>query len=512
MRNTLLTRSHKQQSGAVSIFIVLFTTLLVTVVATSFVQLMLRNQQQATNSDLSQSAYDSALAGVEDAKRVLVRLKQCERSGGSDCGAIIDAIDDRQCDTTIAAGVVTTPVGSDEVQVGEPEDNQAYTCVKINSTTTNYEGDLEANGSPQVIRLKGVSPFNRIRVSWFTKTNANEANAATYDQVAGNLPPHANWLVTQPPVLRAQLIQFDAAAARTNGINLNNFSSTGTNNAKALFLYPNNSGSLNGTANFADDRRRDINERNDITLSSCVQDISSNPFACRMTISLPNPEGAASYDTREAYLQLAAIYNNQYGTSFQVELLNNSDEVMFDGVQPVVDSTGRASDLFRRVQARVSVKDDGRELTFPNAALSVQGDICKNFFVTDSASDYETECTVPPAAASADGNALILTLCDIQVCKKNTNSDNEDVGSTPALSYTRTHVNGSNNPDANVLGCSWQISDGTTINNQHCYYGDSFKHTYPRSPNDAVIYYTVTLTMRLTTGEKVTTERTKIPH
>ena len=78
-------------------------------------------------------------------------------------------------------------------------------------------------------------------------------------------------------------------------------------------------------------------------------------------------------------------------TSFSVKLLNctSDDEcktVKFVGVQTKVDATGRANDLFRRVEARVELQD----VSFPLAkyGLNVYGDgndegsIFKNYWAT----------------------------------------------------------------------------------------------------------------------------------
>ena len=59
-----------QQTGVVSIFAVIFSALIMSILTVSFIRLMVVDQKQASDNDLSQSAYDAALAGVEDAKGV----------------------------------------------------------------------------------------------------------------------------------------------------------------------------------------------------------------------------------------------------------------------------------------------------------------------------------------------------------------------------------------------------------------------------------------------------------
>ena len=88
------------QRGAVSLFIVVFAALLITIVTVSFVRIMLQDQQQATTTDLSQSAYDSAQAGVEDAKRALLKYQDICNSGGN-CLTAANIINSNVCNTAI---------------------------------------------------------------------------------------------------------------------------------------------------------------------------------------------------------------------------------------------------------------------------------------------------------------------------------------------------------------------------------------------------------------------------
>ena len=62
----------KTKKGMASLYLVAFTTLLLGVLTMSFVRVMVTESKESSNSDLSQSAYDSALAGIEDAKTAII--------------------------------------------------------------------------------------------------------------------------------------------------------------------------------------------------------------------------------------------------------------------------------------------------------------------------------------------------------------------------------------------------------------------------------------------------------
>lgn len=366
---------HTKQRGAVSIFIVIFTALLVTIVTAGFIQIMLHNQEQATNNDLSQSAYDSALAGVEDAKRALVKLKECEADASDNCEVALEAaLDSQSCESLGESGAGVTTFDDGEVQVGDSTLNQAYSCVKVQLDTDSVEDDLTADNDTVVVPLRGVEAFDRIRLSWFTVADLpSTGSTPTFTINPVDLTPVTDWPDTQPGILRAQLIQF----SRGN-LTLSDFNTKNTAHAKTRFLFPSTTGAA--TTSFGSDQRRNTASRNSPFDTRCAASFSATEYLCSTIITLP------AMANREAYLQLAFFYNDAH---FKIELLNGSDVIDFNNVQPVADATGRASDLFRRVKARLSITDGGSPLQFPDAALSLRGSLCKDFFITNDTDDYQ---------------------------------------------------------------------------------------------------------------------------
>ena len=70
------------------------------------------------------------------------------------------------------------------------------------------------------------------------------------------------------------------------------------------------------------------------------------------------------------------------GGSVRISLLNSIGNVVkFDGVQPAVDSTGRAANIFRRVEARLEM---GSDFNYPDNAVELNNNLCKDFSVSES--------------------------------------------------------------------------------------------------------------------------------
>jgi Tfp pilus assembly protein PilX len=376
--------------GAVSLFIVVFSALLMTVVTVSFVTLMIANEQHATANDLSQSALDSAQAGVEDAKRALLEYEaQCDGSTSGACGPIVAAM--ANCNGIFGALNVVGTSNSSVVAVGGSSDasyDQEYTCVEVALNTDNYLGTLNADQSV-IIPLTSTAPFDTVQLSWYSPTDLQGAAGSQVNlaSAGSGLYSQANWPVNRPSIMRVQMMQFDSS----DGFTLSQFdsNSSGQSDAATMFLYPTGitgqSGSNAGQILFYTPRNIASGSTGNLpTDVTCNGDLVNGGFSCSVQLVLPAPVGGG---TALSYLRLTSLYNASH---YEVKLLSAGNTVDFQAVQPEIDSTGRANDVYRRVVTRVVLSDQA--FPYPNAAVDTSGNFCKNFVVTDKTPDTD-ECT-----------------------------------------------------------------------------------------------------------------------
>lgn len=356
---------HTQQ-GAASLFAVIFSMLLLTVLTVGFIKIMITDQQRATNNDLSQSAYDAALAGVEDAKRV-VRASQegilpadFLPEKGSNCNVIAQS------------GVVANSSNEETlIRSGTAGENfeQAYTCVKIQMNTPDFLYKAVKDRT-QVVPLKATSDFDTIVLEWYRRDDEDNANNADATDPPEQLPKENEWGANTPSLLRAQLINpgqtFDLAALDNTGA--------------TTFLKPKvlSNPTVGTELNVATRHRATDGQAHDNStdMTFCSREFTfSDAYACKATLKVGTITQAASVN---AFLRLNSLYK---GASVKITLRNSTGIVNFDGVQPAVDSTGRANNLFRRVEARLHIGDD---FAYPDNAVELINSLCKDFSIADN--------------------------------------------------------------------------------------------------------------------------------
>lgn len=359
------TKTRIQEQGGASIFVVIFSALLITIITVGFVQLMLRSQQDALTLDLSQSAYDSAMAGVEDAK-IAIDMAQANPSAAAalaagQCGSVKQVLMNEDIDQE----TVIEQSDTDEVSKSLA---QAYTCVKVDMNPDRTDGKLDANASEVIpLRVASPTPVTHMKITW--RLPEGVQGPATYPSAIDNLLPHSgDWPDTRPALLRLQLMQYSGA------ISAEDFTDNPTQAInRTIFFLPDDLVSASVY---------DFNEANDATMKQIFCDPSGS---CSITLALP------AGTTR--FARLTSLYN---GMHYSLSLHGSVDGVALplEGVTAKVDSTGRAGDVYRRVEADVDLR---RQSTYPEAALDVNNPICKDFTVGTREEHYSIRCDDPAA-------------------------------------------------------------------------------------------------------------------
>ena len=453
---------QETKKGAASIYIVIFTTTLLGIIALSFVRIMLAESFRTTNYSLSQSAYNSSLAGVEDAKIALLRLQNCINNSNylpnSGCSAYLNSFADetssgntaKNCDIVRDllgyTGSNETIIQTDSnatgtTKVGEAFD-QAYTCVKISYYTDDYIATLNDNSPTRMVPLRAtdINKVNRISLQWFTMDdyftvapNGNNLNSeweglngftgtlssnktgyrdssnqeinyknhfiATTDVKSGIVPPplQSTFIQTAPSYTLSQFYSSYNDRSDRGTLLLR---PTKTNFRGLTAAKPSNS--LPSTA-ITYSASKSFNTPIDVYCKLGDGNWAGG-YACQADFTVPSPVGSSTRHDSTSFL----VLNLPYGvpsTEVKVKMYScydsskglydkvthggaevaNCSNVKFAGVQPIVDSTGRANDLFRRVEARIELIDTyfpipnyALAMTDPNNAKGIQ----KNYYAT----------------------------------------------------------------------------------------------------------------------------------
>lgn len=388
----------KTKKGAASFYMVAFSTLILIIIVTSFAAVIISEVTRTTNDDLSQSAYDSALAGVEDAKLVIYNYQKCikDNDDRSWCNSVKQVVED-QNDCDGVGKILGRTRGGDEEGVPIQESSgaannmsQFYTCVKINFPG-NYISSINSSNSAKVIKTKfedGVAEkVKKVKVSWFSADNSSSAGEANFQNFNNNKVEFGD-KTSIPPTISVSMLQTPASF----DVNTLTASSEGnTTNRGTLFLVPTSSVEaakktdaetyLAGYS--ATENQNHISENGFVKSNNraatnkpyavyCSFE-GGKEYACSATIDLPNPTGGAR--NKDTFIFVVSLPYGKPQTTFALDFYcdvvcntavaedddasqEEKSTAMLDGVQVSIDSTGRANDMYRRVEVRLEGESD----------------------------------------------------------------------------------------------------------------------------------------------------------
>lgn len=428
----------KKKRGVASFYIVTFSTLILMIITASFATVIISEINRTSNDDLSQSAYDSALAGIEDAKIAFANYQRCLENGYTiasakapnndnniSCEEIIYWMNNPDCDmvghilgrisetsssqngdnTEVSLGSTTTTTGSSETSL-----NQAYTCVVVDKELDDYRSELTTAADTKIVGIKfnsnEANALSKVRLSWYSinpETPFKFGDTRNGGSEAAFKPKTDTGLIA-PPVLEFQLVQTAGVFTVQQLIGHTDSSSTQTDRG-TLYLVPKKGNATNTISAKALLDSNNLQVKNLPKFVECRDSSNStaSDYSCTVDIELPMPIGGNR--NKDTLLFALSLPYNQPETDFSMEFFCGTEhcgsvmngevrtqQLSIHDTQVKIDSTGRANDLFRRVEVRLETQDTS--LPYPYYAMQILSNdsdytVSKDMIVSCEHSLYE---------------------------------------------------------------------------------------------------------------------------
>ena len=318
-----MTVNKKNEVGIVSIMVTMVMLIVISLIVLGFAEISRNDQRNSTDVQLSTEAYYAAESGVNDALAAII-------NNGQPVQSKLNCNNNAFYDFNGTTSVINIT------------DNVSYTCLTINpAPTTLY---YTANTASTVIPLTSTTAFNNLTLDWGVANGSSGTSTCNGSTVS--FPPVSSWTNCNFPILRVDLLNANGQLARGGPNDWSNDTST-------MYFVPNTSVGASQPAS--------LSSRGSVFSAHCSQ------TDCLDTINLG--PGGTSY-----YMRVTTIYKTDS------KLTVTAGGTQFYGTQVIIDSTGKAQDILRRIEVAVDLTDsDTYEI--PSGALITEDSVCKQFGV-----------------------------------------------------------------------------------------------------------------------------------
>lgn len=340
MHNKNISKRQKtDQRGIVAILVTMILMVVISLIVISFAKISRREQRNALDRQLSTQAFYAAESGINDARKVIDNWISTGQNA-----KLISYMD--SCNGVGSFAAAAVPPGP-VVNLGTPiipGGNASYTCLfaDLAPKTIVYTKSDQQHVLP--IKDQSGAPISNIEIYFDDGSGGTSFTSCPSEHNNG---PYSN---CDSPILRLEMV-------KGSDLTIN----------KVFFIYP--SQSSGGTISYGTTTGG--------TAQADCSYVATNPNRCKIQVT--NLSGN-SY-----FLRLKGIYKS---AAFTISANDGVAELV--GAQILIDSTGKAEDVERRIQVRTRANNLSSDV--PLYGLEGTGKICKKFYLTDTTAKDAGSC------------------------------------------------------------------------------------------------------------------------
>jgi len=323
-------KRNERQAGIVSLIVTLVMMLVISLVVIGFTQVTNRTQREALDRQLATQAQYAAESGVNKVGTII------------DNAAIVQTKTKTTCDNNgvyaIGNGYYSPTINS--------TNNVSVTCVLVDTRPSDIRVSANQTSStivPITVVKQDGTPRN---AGSLTFTWQPESQSDTPDCSSFNVSFPASAADCNFGLLRVDLVRGNAAGDADALMGA----------TTSFYMKPTSGAGATYTLNNASPKGNIVN-------ADC-----SPKTTCTATVTLNDAWNIGNF-----YARLSTLYH-----AAPTVVIDAPGDASFEGAQAVIDSTGKAQDVLKRIQVRypIGVRHDD---TIPPFALQSDATICKKF-------------------------------------------------------------------------------------------------------------------------------------
>lgn len=319
----------------VAIVTTMVLMVVISLIVLGFATISRRNQRESLDRQLSTQAFYAAESGVNDARKI-----------------IQDALNAGQTvrDKTDCTGTGTAGFYSGLNPVIDAAHNVSYSCLTVDPApkTLRYS-DIGTTSTVVPLDSFDGTAISNLKLDWQSKATSGNPTTSCPTSVVNIFTPAASWGCGYG------VLRFDLVPTAGNTLNVDNLNAS----TMTTFAVPFSSGGTNSIA-YAP---APTNTNNRVGIR-CTNS------GCSLTIT--------GLTQNSYHLRVSSIYKD---AALQITATSaTGNQLRIAGSQAVIDSTGKAQDVLRRIQVNLPYRETS-ENQLSDYAIEMQGSLCKRYTV-----------------------------------------------------------------------------------------------------------------------------------